>query len=223
MTSVVIADDEALVREGLSALLGRRGIHVLEVAADGRAAVAAAAAHDPDVVLMDIRMPVMDGIEATAAIAGPGRPRVLILTTYHQDEYVFRALRAGASGFLLKSAEPDRLAQAVELVSAGEALLAPEVTEQLIAEHVSRAPQFVAGSGATSRLRTLERLTPREREVLALIARGLPNDEISERLVLSPATVKTHINRTLAKLGLSSRAQLVVVAYEEGLVRPASS
>ena len=222
MTSVVIADDEALVREGLSALLGRRGIEVLDVAADGRAAVAAAAAHNPDVVLMDIRMPVMDGIEATAAIAGPGKPRVLILTTYHQDEYVFRALRAGASGFLLKSTEPDRLAQAVELVSAGEALLAPEVTERLIAEHVSRAALVEADLGRPPRLGTLERLTPREREVLALIARGLSNDQISERLVLSPATVKTHINRTLAKLGLSSRAQLVVVAYEEGLVRPAS-
>jgi DNA-binding NarL/FixJ family response regulator len=217
----VIADDEALVREGLSALLGRRGIDVLDVAADGRAAVDAAAAHHPDVVLMDIRMPVMDGIEATAAIAGPGKPRVLILTTYHQDEYVFRALRAGASGFLLKSAEPDRLAQAVELVSAGEALLAPEVTERLIAEHVSRAALAERGSVARAHLGTLGRLTPREREVLALIARGLSNDDISERLVLSPATVKTHINRTLAKLGLSSRAQLVVVAYEEGLVRPA--
>jgi DNA-binding NarL/FixJ family response regulator len=222
VTSVVIADDEALVREGLSALLGRRGIDVLHVAADGRAAVAAAAEHNPDVVLMDIRMPVMDGIEATAAIAGPGQPRVLILTTYHQDEYVFRALRAGASGFLLKSAEPDRLAQAVELVSAGEALLAPEVTERLIAEHVTRAALGEPTSQVPSRLGTLERLTPREREVLALIARGLSNDQISERLVLSPATVKTHINRTLAKLGLSSRAQLVVVAYEEGLVRPAS-
>jgi DNA-binding NarL/FixJ family response regulator len=221
VTSVVIVDDEALVREGLSALLGRRGIEVLAVASDGRAAVAAAAAHSPDVVLMDIRMPDMDGIEATAAIAGPGQPRVLILTTYHQDEYVFRALRAGASGFLLKSAEPDRLAQAVELVSAGEALLAPEVTERLIAEHVSRAALAEANSGPQARLGTLERLTPREREVLTLIARGLSNDEISERLVLSPATVKTHINRTLAKLGLSSRAQLVVVAYEEGLVRPA--
>jgi DNA-binding NarL/FixJ family response regulator len=222
VTSVVIVDDEALVREGLSALLTRRGIEVLSVASDGRAAVAAAAAHNPDVVLMDIRMPDMDGIEATAAIAGPGQPRVLILTTYHQDEYVFRALRAGASGFLLKSAEPDRLAQAVELVSAGEALLAPEVTERLIAEHVGRTAPTEGGSGAGAHLGTLERLTPREREVLALIARGLSNDEISERLVLSPATVKTHINRTLAKLGLSSRAQLVVVAYEEGLVRPAS-
>lgn len=222
MTSVVIADDEALVREGLSALLTRRGIKVLAVASDGRAAVAAAAAHNPDVVLMDIRMPDVDGIEATAAIAGPGQPRVLILTTYHQDEYVFRALRAGASGFLLKSAEPDRLAQAVELVSAGEALLAPEVTERLIAEHVSRAAPSDTGPGAHVRLGTLDRLTPREREVLALIARGLSNDEISERLVLSPATVKTHINRTLTKLGLSSRAQLVVVAYEEGLVRPPS-
>jgi DNA-binding NarL/FixJ family response regulator len=222
VTSVVIVDDEALVREGLSALLTRRGIEVLAVAADGRAGVAAAAAHNPDVVLMDIRMPDMDGIEATAAIAGPGQPRVLILTTYHQDEYVFQALRAGASGFLLKSAEPDRLSQAVELVSAGEALLAPEVTERLIAEHVGRAAPAEGGSEAQSRLGTLERLTPREREVLSLIARGLSNDDISEQLVLSPATVKTHINRTLAKLGLSSRAQLVVVAYEEGLVRPAS-
>ena len=222
MTSVVIADDEALVREGLSALLGRRGIDVLDVAADGQAAVEAAATHNPDVVLMDIRMPVMDGIEATAAITATGRSRVLILTTYHQDEYVFRALRAGASGFLLKSAEPDRLAQAVELVSAGEALLAPEVTERLIAEHVNRAAGAAASSESPPRLGTLERLTPRELEVLSLIARGLSNDEISERLVLSPATVKTHINRTLAKLRLSSRAQLVVVAYEQGLVRPAS-
>jgi DNA-binding NarL/FixJ family response regulator len=222
VTSVIIADDEALVREGLSALLGRRGIQVLAVAADGQAAVEAANAHNPDVVLMDIRMPVMDGIEATAAIAGPGKPRVLILTTYHQDEYMFRALRAGASGFLLKSAEPDRLAQAVELVSTGEALLAPEVTERLIAEHVTRVPLAATGSEALPRLGALERLTPREREVLALIARGLSNDQISERLVLSPATVKTHINRTLTKLGLSSRAQLVVVAYEERLVRPAS-
>ncbi len=221
MTSVVIADDEGLVREGLSALLGRRGIQVLGVAADGRAAITAASALHPDVVLMDIRMPGMDGIEATAAIAGPGRPRVLILTTYHQDEYVFRALRAGASGFLLKSAEPDRLAQAVELVNAGEALLAPEVTARLIAEHVGRAagPDSPARSADEG---SLARLTPREREVLALIARGLSNDEISARLVLSPATVKTHINRTLAKLGLSSRAQLVVLAYEEGLVRPAA-
>lgn len=194
MTSVVIVDDEALVREGLAALLTRRGIEVLAVASDGRAAVAAAAAHNPDVVLMDIRMPDKDGIEATAAIAGPGQPRVLILTTYHQDEYVFRALRAGASGFLLKSAEPDRLAQAVELVSVGEALLAPEVTERLIAEHVGRSAQTERSSGAQAHLGTLERLTPREREVLALIARGLSNDEISERLVLSPATVKTHIN-----------------------------
>jgi DNA-binding NarL/FixJ family response regulator len=222
MTSVVIADDEALVREGLSALLVRRGIEVLDVAAEGRAAVAAAARHNPDVVLMDIRMPVMDGIEATAAIAGPDRPRVLILTTYHQDEYVFRALRAGASGFLLKSAEPDRLAQAVELVSAGEALLAPEVTERLVSEHVSRAARTAADLADPPRQGTLERLTPREREVLALIARGLSNDQISAHLVLSPATVKTHINRTLAKLGLSSRAQLVVIAYEEGLVRPAA-
>jgi DNA-binding NarL/FixJ family response regulator len=217
VTSVVIADDEALVREGLSALLGRRGIDVLEVAPDGRAAVAAAAARRPDVVLMDIRMPGMDGIEATEAITVSGGPRVLILTTYHQDEYVFRALRAGASGFLLKSAEPDRLAQAVELVAAGEALLAPQVTERLIAEHVSRYSH-----PAPQRSEMLERLTPREREVLVLVARGLSNDQLSEQLVLSPATVKTHINRILAKLAMSSRAQLVVVAYETGLVRPAS-
>ena len=224
VTSVVIADDEALVREGLAALLARRGIDVLAVAADGRAAVAAAAAHDPDVVLMDIRMPIMDGIEATAAITGPGQPRVLILTTYHQDEYVFRALRAGASGFLLKSAEPDRLANAVELVLAGEALLAPEVTERLIADPRQPGAPHSPGHrpGAHPGPGTLQRLTPRELEVLTLIARGLPNDQISEQLVLSGATVKTHINRIMAKLGHSSRAQLVVTAYEEGLVRPAT-
>jgi DNA-binding NarL/FixJ family response regulator len=220
MTSVVIADDEALVREGLAALLTRRGIDVLAVAADGKAAVAAANTHAPDVVLMDIRMPVMDGIDATAAIAGPDRPRVLILTTYHQDEYVYRALQAGASGFLLKSAEPDRLAHAIELVNAGEALLAPEVTARLIATHVTHhAGPDVPSAPDTSR-GPLASLTPREREVLVLVARGLSNDQISAQLFLSPATVKTHINRILSKLGHSSRAQLVVTAYEEGLVRP---
>lgn len=221
MTSVVIADDEALVREGLSALLSRRGIDVLALAPDGAAAVAAAHAQAPDVVLMDIRMPVMDGIEATTAIAGPGQPRILILTTYHQDEYVFRALRAGASGFLLKSTEPDRLANAVELVHAGEALLAPEVTARLIATHVTRGAASHGIEPSRPSPGALQRLTPRELEVLTLIARGLPNDQISEQLVLSGATVKTHINRIMAKLGQSSRAQLVVTAYEEGLVRPA--
>jgi DNA-binding NarL/FixJ family response regulator len=219
MTSVVIADDEALVREGLAALLTRRGIDVLAVAADGEAAVAAARTHTPDVVLMDIRMPVMDGIDATAAIAGPDQPRVLILTTYHQDEYVYRALQAGASGFLLKSTEPDRLAHSIELVRAGEALLAPEVTAQLIATHLAHRSGSALPEPDPSR-GPLASLTPREREVLGLVARGLSNDQISAQLFLSPATVKTHINRILSKLGHSSRAQLVVTAYEEGLVRP---
>jgi len=220
MTSVVVADDEALVREGLSALLVRRGIDVLAVAADGEAAVAAAHTHAPDVVLMDIRMPVMDGIEATAAIVGPERPRVLILTTYHQDEYVYRALQAGASGFLLKSTEPDRLARSIELVHAGEALLAPEVTARLIATHVTHQAGPDAPPAPDTSRGPLASLTPREREVLVLVARGLSNDQISAELFLSPATVKTHLNRILGKLGHSSRAQLVVTAYEEGLVRP---
>jgi DNA-binding NarL/FixJ family response regulator len=219
VTSVIIADDESLVREGLSELLSRRGITVLAAAANGQEAFELTLATKPDVVLMDIQMPVMDGIEATARIVERCTSKVLILTTYHQDEYVFRALRAGASGFLLKSAEPDRLAQAVELISLGEALLAPEVTARLIAAHISSGPATPPQSRkANSGLQL--KLTPREREVLVLVAQGLSNDDISRALVLSASTVKTHLNRIFAKLQLSSRAQLVVFAYEEHLVTP---
>jgi len=157
------------------------------------------------VLVLDIRVPVMDGIAAT---------RVLILTTYDLDEYVYQALRAGAAGFMLKATPPDRLVDAIEVVAAGEALLAPSLTQRLIAEHVRRPPP---SAGPPEQLREL---TPREREVLALIARGLSNDEIAARLVVSLATIKTHVNRILAKLGLRSRAQAVVTAYETGLIRP---
>jgi DNA-binding NarL/FixJ family response regulator len=211
MTTIVLADDQELVRGGLRALLTARGIDVLAEAEHGLAAVHAAHAHRPDVVVMDIRMPVMDGITATRRIVDAGLPtRVLILTTYDLDEYVYRALRAGASGFLLKASPPDRLAAAIGVVAAGEALLAPSLTRRLIAEYVrGPAPDAVQAD--------LTELT--EREVLVLIARGLSNDEIATRLVVGPATVKTHINRIMTKLQLTARAQAVVVAYETGLVR----
>jgi DNA-binding NarL/FixJ family response regulator len=215
VTSVVLADDQELVRGGLRLMLEARGIQVLGEAAHGRAAVALARTHDPDVVLMDVRMPVMDGIAATAAIVEAGlRSRVLVLTTYDLDDYVYRALRAGAAGFMLKATAPDRLADGVRLVAAGEALLAPGLTRRLIEEHIRRPPPSVGVPPA------LRGLTDREREVLLLIAGGLSNDEIAAALVVTDATVKTHINRILAKLGLRGRVQAVVLAYECGLVRP---
>ncbi len=218
MTSVVLADDQDLVRSGLRALLEARGITVAAEAAHGRAAVEAARAHRPDVVVMDIRMPVMDGIAATREIVAAGLPtRVLVLTTYDLDEYVYEALRAGAGGFMLKASPPDRLVDAIRVVAGGEALLAPSLTQRLIAEHVRRPPPHV---GVPEALRDL---TEREREVLALVARGLSNEDIAATLVVSLATVKTHVNRILTKLGLRSRAQAVVVAYETGLVRPGES
>ena len=215
MTRVVIADDQDLVRSGLRMVLEARGIEVLGEAADGRAAVEAVAALRPDVVLMDIRMPVLDGIAATREIASRGlETRVLVLTTYDIDSYVYGALRAGAAGFLLKATAPDRLVSGIETVSAGEALLAPSLTQRLIEEHV-RGPAPGAGVPAP-----LVLLTEREREVLTMVARGLANQEIAASLVLSEATVKTHMNRLLGKLGMRSRAQLVVLAYETGWVRP---
>ena len=215
MTSVVIADDQDLVRSGLRALLEGRGIDVLAEAGDGRAAVEATRSHRPDVLVVDIRMPVMDGIAATREIVAAGLPtRVLVLTTYDLDEYVYEALRAGAGGFMLKSSPPDRLVDAIHVVAAGEALLAPSLTQRLIAEHVRRPPPH---TGIPAELREL---TGREREVLALVARGLGNDDIAATLVVSLATVKTHVNRILMKLNLRSRAQAVVVAYETGLIRP---
>jgi DNA-binding NarL/FixJ family response regulator len=215
MTSVVLADDQDLVRSGLRVLLEARGVEVLAEAENGRAALAATRSHRPDVLVMDIRMPVMDGIAATRELLAAGlATRVLILTTYDLDEYVYQALRAGAAGFMLKATPADRLVDAIEIVAAGEALLAPTLTQRLIAEHVRRPPPT---TGVPEELREL---TEREREVLALVARGLTNDEIAATLVVSLATIKTHVNRILTKLGLRSRAQAVVTAYETGLIRP---
>ncbi len=214
MTTVVLADDQELVRSGLRALLEARGIEVLAEAANGREAVAQARLARPEVLVMDIRMPAMDGIAATRAITAGALPtRVLILTTYDLDRYVYEALKAGAAGFLLKASPPDRLAHAVEVVAAGEALLAPSLTRRLIAEHVRRPPP------PTGVPEPLRELTARELEVLALVASGLSNEEIARDLVVGLATVKTHVNRILAKLALRSRAQAVVAAYESGLVR----
>jgi DNA-binding NarL/FixJ family response regulator len=216
MTSVVLADDETLVRDGLATLLSARGITVLAVATNGREAVDATRKHRPDVLVMDIRMPLMDGISATRTLAEAGDSTpVLILTTYDLDQYVYAALKAGASGFALKTSPLDRLVEAITVVAAGEALLAPAVTRRLITEYVSGpAPDDPSSP-------TLQRLTEREREVLILIARGRSNEEIGQDLTVSQATVKTHVNRILAKLAISSRAQAIVLAYETGLVRPA--
>jgi DNA-binding NarL/FixJ family response regulator len=215
MTSVVLADDQALVRSGLRALLEARGFDVLGEAGDGRAAVETTRALQPDVLVMDIRMPIMDGIAATREVVAAGlSSRVLVLTTYDLDEYVYEALRAGAAGFMLKASPPDRLVDAIHVVAGGEALLAPSLTQRLIAEYVQRPPPR---AGIPEPLREL---TDREREVLVLVARGLSNEDIAATLVVSLATVKTHVNRILGKLDLRGRAQAVVIAYESGLVRP---
>lgn len=215
MTSVVLADDQELVRTGLRLMLEARGITVVDEAANGREALAAARTHRPDVLVMDIRMPVLDGIAATRELTRSELPtRVLILTTYDLDQYVYDALKAGAAGFMLKASPPERLAAAIEVVAAGESLLAPQLTQRLIAEYVER-PAPSAGVPEA-----LSALTRREREVLTLIARGLSNDEIAATLVVSGATVKTHVNRILSKLDVRTRVQAVVVAYESGLVRP---
>jgi DNA-binding NarL/FixJ family response regulator len=213
---VLIADDQAMVREGLSVLLNAQpDIEVAAEAADGQEAVRKAAEARPDVVLMDVRMPVLDGLEATRLIvAGAATPKVLVLTTFDLDEYVYQALRAGASGFLLKDASGQQLAEAVRVVAAGDALLAPSVTRRLIAEF-SR----LGAPAAPSRQR-VEQLTERETEVLALVATGRSNAEIAAQLVVAEQTVKTHVGRILAKLGLRDRTQAVVFAYETGLVRP---
>ncbi|GAA0410062.1 DNA-binding response regulator [Acrocarpospora corrugata] len=209
---VLIADDQGMVRAGFAAFLNAQpDIEVVGEAADGAEAVFQTEQLKPDVVLMDIRMPGMDGIAATARIS---TARVLILTTFDLDEYLYAALRAGASGFLLKDASAAQLAEAVRVVAAGEALLSPRVTRRLIAEF-TRLPR-------PGGLRRVERLTERETEVLTLIAQGLSNREIAQELVLSEQTVKTHIGRILAKLGLRDRAQAIVHAYEIGLVRPGS-
>jgi DNA-binding NarL/FixJ family response regulator len=218
--SLVVADDHEVVRAGFAALLDTQpDFSVLGTAADGADAVAACRELRPNVVLMDIRMPGTDGISATqqlTAVADP--PKVLILTTFDLDEYVFDALRAGASGFLLKDVTAERLFEAVRVVAAGEALLAPAVTRRLISEFARLRPQAVAG--AAGRPGALAALTPRETEVLRLVAEGLSNTEIAARLVVTEETVKTHVSRILAKLGLRDRTQAVVAAYESGLVVP---
>lgn len=219
MISVVLVDDQALVRAGFRLLLDAEdGIEVVGEAGDGEAAVEVVRRERPDVVLMDIRMPGLDGLEATRRIVDDrdlDGVRVLILTTFEIDEYVFEALRAGASGFLVKDTDPVELLRAVEVVAAGEALLSPGVTRRLIAEFVSRPDRR-----PTATPRDLEVLTDREREVVALVARGLNNDEIAEELYVSPATARTHVSRAMMKLNARDRAQLVVLAYESGLVRP---
>jgi DNA-binding NarL/FixJ family response regulator len=260
---IVVADDHEVVRAGFAALLGTQpDFTVLGTAADGAEAVLVCRELRPDVVLMDVRMPGIDGIEATRRLigdasvpadapggiragrssrsadnsgdggpgdSGPGHgrtaggawtPKVLILTTFDLDEYVFDALRAGASGFLLKDATAERLFDAVRVVAAGEALLAPGVTRRLISEFARLQPQAVAGPAAAGRPGALTALTPRETEVLCLVAEGLSNTEIAGRLVVTEETVKTHVSRILAKLGLRDRTQAVVVAYESGLIVP---
>jgi DNA-binding NarL/FixJ family response regulator len=212
---VVVADDQALLRAGLRALIeAEDDLRVVGEAGDGIEAVDVSLATHPDVVLMDIRMPEMDGITATRRLLGSGsRARVLMLTTFDADEYVVDAFRAGAAGFLLKDGPPDQLAAAVRTIAAGEALLAPALTSRLIEEYVGTAPQEQLHG-------RLHELTERELEVLEQLAAGKSNAEIGEALFLSEATVKTHLTRVLSKLGLKSRVQAVVFAYESGLVRP---
>jgi len=224
---IVVADDHEVVRAGFAALLDTQpDFSVLGTAADGAAAVRTCQELRPDVVLMDVRMPGIDGIEATrqlvgAVADGAAAPKVLILTTFDLDEYVFNALRAGASGFLLKDVTAERLFEAVRVVAAGEALLAPGVTRRLIIEFARLRPHTVAGgSGAAGRPGAFAALTPRETEVLRLVAEGLSNTEIAARLVVTEETVKTHVSRILSKLGLRDRTQAVVAAYESGLVIP---
>lgn len=217
MIRVLIVDDQALVRAGFRKLLeAEPGIAVVGEAADGSAAIVGAANAEPDVVLMDIRMPNVDGIEATRQIAGARGPRVLMLTTYDLDEYVFDALRAGASGFLLKDAPPEQLLAGIRAVAAGDALLDPAVTRRLIESFARLLPPDDQAQAAVALL------TPRERDVLVGIARGRSNAEIGRELYLSESTVKSHVSNVLAKLGVRDRVQAVVFAYEVGLVHPRS-
>jgi DNA-binding NarL/FixJ family response regulator len=214
---VLLADDQSLVRAGFKALLDAQpDIEVAGEAADGEEALAGVRELRPDVVLMDIRMPRLDGLAATRRITGEPDlkdVKVVMLTTFELDEYVFEAIRCGASGFLVKDTEPEELLRAVRAVVEGDALLSPGVTRRLIAEFAARSKEPAAAD-------SLAELTDREREVMALVGIGLSNDEIARRLVVSPLTAKTHVSRTMVKLGARDRAQLVVLAYESGLVRP---
>lgn len=217
MIRVLLADDQSLVRAGFKALLeAQPDIDVAGEAADGEEALRKVRELRPDVVLMDIRMPFLDGLAATRRItddADLGDVKVVMLTTFELDEYVFEAIRSGASGFLVKDTEPDELLRAVRAVVQGDALLSPGVTRRLISEFAARSKEPAAAD-------SLAGLTEREREVMALVGIGLSNDEIARRLVVSPLTAKTHVSRTMVKLGARDRAQLVVLAYESGLVRP---
>jgi DNA-binding NarL/FixJ family response regulator len=217
MIRVLLADDQELVRAGFRALLDAQDdIEVVGEAGDGDEAVRLARRHRPDIVLMDIRMPGTDGLAATRTITADdllAEVRVVILTTFELDEYVFEAVRSGASGFIVKHTRPAELLLAVRAVAAGDALLSPSVTRRLIRE-------FAARTREAPRLPALDLLTDREREVMALVAEGLSNDEIAERLVVSPFTAKTHVSRAMVKLGARDRIQLVVLAYESGMVRP---
>ncbi|ASU82813.1 DNA-binding response regulator [Nocardiopsis gilva YIM 90087] len=214
---VAVADDQALVRMGLRVLIeAEDDLEPAGEAADGREAVDLVRRERPDVVLMDVRMPVMDGIAALREIVADERladTRVIVLTTFELDEYVFDALRAGASGFLIKDSDPDELLRAIRLAAAGESLLSPSVTRRVISTFATRAP------GDDGARRALKELTERELEVLALVGEGLSNAEIAERLVVSPATARTHVSRAMVKLHARDRAQLVVIAYRSGLVR----
>jgi DNA-binding NarL/FixJ family response regulator len=213
---VLIADDQGMVRSGFTVLLNAQpDIDVIGEAVNGQEAIAQAADLRPDVILMDVRMPVLDGLQATRQISAlPDPPKILVLTTFDLDDYVYEALRAGASGFLLKDASAHELAEAVRLVAAGDAMLAPGVTRRLIAEFARM------GAPRAPTRKQIEGLTERESEVLALVARGMSNTEIADHLVVAEQTVKTHVSRILMKLGLRDRTQAVVVAYETGLVHP---
>ncbi|MEQ4722202.1 response regulator transcription factor [Nonomuraea sp. B19D2] len=214
---IVVADDQELVRAGFGMILDAQpDFEVVAEAGDGAQAVAAVRDHDPDLLLLDIRMPVMDGIEAARIVCAQSRCRVLMLTTFDLDDYVYDALRAGASGFLLKDVRRDDLVHAVRVVAAGESLLAPSVTTKLIAEFTSRA----AARPAAPPSERLAVLTAREQETLRMIARGLSNAEIAQAMVVSEHTVKTHVSNVLAKLGLRDRVQAVIAAYESGLIVP---
>ncbi|MFC5747693.1 response regulator [Actinomadura rugatobispora] len=220
MIRVLLVDDQPLIRSGFRALLDLEDdIEVVAEASDGKEGIALARKHLPDVALIDVQMPVVDGIEATRRIAADpalAGVHVVILTNYGLDEYVFNALRAGAAGFLVKDVVPEDFLHAVRVAARGDALLAPSITRKLISRYITQPPGTGTGTG-------LEELTNREREAVALVARGLSNDQIADRMVISPTTAKTHINRAMAKLHARDRAQLVVLAYESGLVTPRDS